>query len=1334
MRFRVALLPSTFHCPSSFLPRCCSRASPALPSFNILRDSHTTAWDAAAQFKALQARRLARARALARLQQQQSLRQSGPRAAGREAVLPALATSSSQSSAEMPLGPAPLQAVGSFFVPPSSPPFGRTQFQPRHDGDVGGSAGSPVPPPLLGVDALVPGVDLDNTSPRPDGMTLPPLRAVMSPASMSMSSPAATLVALSTSAPAPGTQPSQLPGDDGDLHMSDAAHGGGLSGSASTANAATDSGAGGSTAPGGSTDEDAAVLVDTEDDEEWLLSEGAARAAAAASTAPTSVLAATAPSGPSREETDSAARPTRCRSDALAFLFELTAIAKTLQLPNKNAYFRTLLDVGAPFYALFEPVLGDRHATVREVSMALDIVHAFVMFDAASLRDYCVKQRRHPPSPPDSVAAASRHSVSAAAAEAIAAAEAAAGAAPAAVPFVDDGASIRLYEKLAANNLLPPESAPAAAALLTSYNEVHRAGGEHGLLVHGVDRFASLLHRLVWRAVDDPEPSIQSSACDVLRVLLEVDGPLTATAEPDSFVYGFYDHYLAWLVTPFLHPSLPALPEPAAPSATMRMLDTLLSAHGSLEKVPSQTLKDQVVQRLAAGFDGSVGRETPQSKASKAAIAELVCFCVQHHAYRMKYFALRANLVPRMLRLLRYREKHMVLLAVRLLRTIIGVKDEFYNRALVKAEVFAPLVAAFLANGLRYNLVDSAILDVFEFVRTNDVRILVDHVGKAYAPLARAVTYVDTFKSLMRLHSRDDSGAPAPSSGTAGVGSGIVRTGAGFARAASGGSGIVIMNGSRVLDDDDDDVDGEAEERYFSQDDDDSGDGDAADDDDVTAGTSLVVGIGRGGNGARIGVPDTAAGIANAANALWGGTSRPSGTGGARAGSPANASTLPNGDPLRRSLVLTATASSAAAGSGANSTNAASAAGPHRGAQNRRTPVVAPGGGARAAGRSLASAGGQDEFEFDEPTAPASPTSPAGAAGVAASPPSTVSSGAAGDGSVPPGAPSPPGVAAPAATAFADAAAATAPPATQSAGEGSSDQAGEFLDRSDFLRRSGSGTGDEDDVGGFLARLGSTRGVAPAAASPLRTAAAAPQPPVPSVLPAAAASKSGSASAGGGISFKLSARSRVGGAAQLSAAAALLSTGSSGGSGAGSAGTGGGSGAAAAGSPERSNSQVGAAGDGSTGRAAHEGETTASSHGASLVDYPADEAEADGAPHDAATGAALLAGTDVLGRKRSLADVDAPGVADASNQPQEHNSGHSHGHGDAAAAPDAADSSVATAAVAATSSFPSTGRTLAAKSDAGVGGDPDSASGLHDQPCVPLRKRSRVEAADGEFE
>ena len=45
------------------------------------------------------------------------------------------------------------------------------------------------------------------------------------------------------------------------------------------------------------------------------------------------------------------------------------------------------------------------------------------------------------------------------------------------------------------------------------------------------------------------------------------------------------------------------------------------------------------------------------------------------------------------------------------------MKDEFFNRYIVKGDLLKPIVDAFVANGTKYNLLNSAMIELFEFMK-----------------------------------------------------------------------------------------------------------------------------------------------------------------------------------------------------------------------------------------------------------------------------------------------------------------------------------------------------------------------------------------------------------------------------------------------------------------------------------------------------------------------------------------------------------------------------------------------------------------------------------------
>jgi hypothetical protein len=76
------------------------------------------------------------------------------------------------------------------------------------------------------------------------------------------------------------------------------------------------------------------------------------------------------------------------------------------------------------------------------------------------------------------------------------------------------------------------------------------------------------------------------------------------------------------------------------------------------------------------------------------------------------------------------------------------LQDEFYYRYIVKHNCFEPVIAAFLANGNRYNLLNSAVLELIDFIRREGIKSLIAHLVEKFSSQLEGIDYADTFQAL----------------------------------------------------------------------------------------------------------------------------------------------------------------------------------------------------------------------------------------------------------------------------------------------------------------------------------------------------------------------------------------------------------------------------------------------------------------------------------------------------------------------------------------------------------------------------------------------------------
>ncbi|KAK7387983.1 hypothetical protein VNO78_22782 [Psophocarpus tetragonolobus] len=129
-------------------------------------------------------------------------------------------------------------------------------------------------------------------------------------------------------------------------------------------------------------------------------------------------------------------------------------------------------------------------------------------------------------------------------------------------------------------------------------------------------------------------------------------------------------------------------------------------------------------------------------------ICELLCFCVLHHPYRIKCNFLLNNVIEKILLLTRRAERYLVVGAVRFVRTILSRHDEHLINYFIRNNVLKPIIDAFVSNGNRYNLLHSAVLELFEFIRKENLKLLLKYIVDSFWDQLVKFEYLASIHSL----------------------------------------------------------------------------------------------------------------------------------------------------------------------------------------------------------------------------------------------------------------------------------------------------------------------------------------------------------------------------------------------------------------------------------------------------------------------------------------------------------------------------------------------------------------------------------------------------------
>lgn len=128
----------------------------------------------------------------------------------------------------------------------------------------------------------------------------------------------------------------------------------------------------------------------------------------------------------------------------------------------------------------------------------------------------------------------------------------------------------------------------------------------------------------------------------------------------------------------------------------------------------------------------------------------LSCFLLQH-TYRIKYIVLGGTILQNVLFLVHSNEKYLILTAIRIFRTIVGLSDEFYNRYIIKHRLFA-FIIPLLVHCHKNNMIASALLELFEFIQTRNIRLLIDYLMENHLDVIQSLKHSNTFKKLLTRH------------------------------------------------------------------------------------------------------------------------------------------------------------------------------------------------------------------------------------------------------------------------------------------------------------------------------------------------------------------------------------------------------------------------------------------------------------------------------------------------------------------------------------------------------------------------------------------------------
>ncbi|KAF7511291.1 hypothetical protein GJ744_004856 [Endocarpon pusillum] len=287
------------------------------------------------------------------------------------------------------------------------------------------------------------------------------------------------------------------------------------------------------------------------------------------------------------------------------------------------------------------------------------------------------------------------------------------------------------------------------------------------------------LFNVITFAIKHPNPSMRTTGIDILVALLDHDpmmmrgymlkavhdkkSPLTDTmiellhAETDLGV----KNQLADAIKILLDPQAPGQEAPANRNGGEFM--PKISRQPQIS--PSQAANEQFAQDH---FDGSCKRLfrplrdlkdretlqdfTYQEVSLHTHLVEILTYFVRSHSIRSRHFVLSEKLPARVAQLLQVSQKPLKLTALKFFRTCVSLQDQFYVNQMMQNSTFDFILDIVIETMPRDNLLNSACLEMFEFIKRENIKNVILHVVEKYRDKVKDITYVDTFQNLINRY------------------------------------------------------------------------------------------------------------------------------------------------------------------------------------------------------------------------------------------------------------------------------------------------------------------------------------------------------------------------------------------------------------------------------------------------------------------------------------------------------------------------------------------------------------------------------------------------------
>jgi protein phosphatase 4 regulatory subunit 3 len=113
---------------------------------------------------------------------------------------------------------------------------------------------------------------------------------------------------------------------------------------------------------------------------------------------------------------------------------------------------------------------------------------------------------------------------------------------------------------------------------------------------------------------------------------------------------------------------------------------------------------------------------------SKQIVIEILCHCLKQHEQRVRYWIIHNDLISKVMDALKDNSKILELQVTKFVKSVIVNNDENLNKMIINNDIFDNIIQIFKRHKGKDNAVSSAILDLFEYIRKQNLKKIISYL------------------------------------------------------------------------------------------------------------------------------------------------------------------------------------------------------------------------------------------------------------------------------------------------------------------------------------------------------------------------------------------------------------------------------------------------------------------------------------------------------------------------------------------------------------------------------------------------------------------------------